>query len=115
MDQRSKIFKPKHSTPDEYFWLDYILLPYGERYEATRDFLKAKRGDRLRFFNGPEYPIERVMKIQQDQFCDMLCRMRYGIPWSAAFKKWQSYAVMEGHDKAILSNEYCLWVIYDKS
>ena len=40
--------------------------------------------------------------------------MRYGIPWIAAFKKWQSYAVLEGHGKDVLSKEYCLIVFYDR-
>lgn len=111
--RKSKTFKPKHAVPGD-FWMDYILLPYGEYYTPTRDIASAQKGDILRFFNGPEYPIERVIKIPQDAVCDTLCRMRYGIPWSVAFRKWQSYAMLEGNGKGVLSEDYCLWVIFSK-
>lgn len=112
MERRSRTLKPNHSEPIE-FWLDYILLPYGEYYRPSQEVAKIKKGDILRFFNGPERPIERVMKIRQDAVCDLLCRIRYGIPWSVALKKWQSYAVLEGHGKDIISKEFCWWVIYE--
>lgn len=113
MARKSKTLKPNHSLPGD-LWLDYILLPYGEFYRATLPFASAKKGDIMRFFNGPEVVVEKVIKIRQDEFCDMLCRIRYGIPWANAFKRWQSYAVLEGNDRNVLSNEYCLWVIYDR-
>jgi len=107
------VFKPDHMEPFG-FCLDFILLPYGEYYEKTRDFKNAKKGDILRFFNGPEYEIFNVSLIKQDKFCDLLCRMRYGIPWSVAFEKWTRYAVLEGHGKGVLSKEECFLVVYDK-
>lgn len=109
----SRTLKPRHAVPGD-FWLDFILLPYGEYYPPTKPIAKARRGDKIRFFNGPEFTVEKVEKIPQDSVCDMLCRMRYGIPWIAAFKKWQSYAVLEGHGKDVLSKEYCLIVFYDR-
>ena len=113
MAEKKNIFKPNHAVPGEFF-LDYILLPYGIYYDKTNVFLKAKKGDILRFFNGPEYPIDSVSLIKQDRFCDILCRMRYGISWNAAFDRWLRYARMEGHNKDILSTEECLLVVYDK-
>lgn len=112
MPRKNKVFKPAHSKPGMY-WLGYILLPYGEFYPKTRDFLEAKRGDLMRFFNGPTYRIYGVMKIKQDSICDFLCRMRYGIPWKRAFDRWLKYARMEGHGKGILSTQECLLVIYE--
>lgn len=111
---KKKIFSPNHAEPGD-FWLDYILLPYGEYYDKTRVFLEAKEDDTLHFFEGPDYAIKSVYKIKQDKVCDFLCRMRYGIPWERAFKKWQSYAVLEGHGRDILSKEFCLLVIYKKN
>lgn len=95
-------------------YLDYILLPYGVFYEKTKNFLDARKGDILRFFNGPEYEIHSVSLIPQDRVCDILCRMRYGISWEVAFSKWLRYARMEGHGKDILSTRECLLVVYDK-
>lgn len=103
--------KVQHLEPSRP-WLGYILLPYGEFYKPTKEIAKAKPGDTIRFFQGSEHIIERVMKIPQDDMCDMLCRIIYGIPWKVAFKKWQSYAVLEGNDKGVISPDYCLWVIY---
>jgi len=102
-----------HEEPGE-FYLDYILLPYGEYYSKTKDFLDAKTGDTLRFFNGPEYEIESVTLIPQDKMCDLLCRMRYGISWKVAFEKWRSYAILEGNGKRVLSTKECLFVVYGK-
>lgn len=111
MANRSRIFKPAHAEPRG-FWLGFILLPYGEFYTPTRDVLDARKGDILRFHNGGEYPIERVLKIPQDEVCDMLCRVCYGIPLKIAFRKWESNAVLEGNGRNVLSRDYCLWVIY---
>lgn len=108
-----RIFRPNHEEPGA-FCLDYILLPYGAFYRKTSGLLDAKTGDTLRFFNGPEYPIESVMLIKCDRLCDFLCRMRYGISWDAALKIWQRYAVMEGNGKDVLSTEECFLVIFKK-
>lgn len=110
---RRVTFKPNHSEPGA-FHLDYILLPFGTFYDKTNKIAEAKKGDKIRFFNGPEYLIDNVSLIKQDKFCDILCRMRYGIPWQNAFAKWQSYARMEGYGKDILSTEECILVVYEK-
>lgn len=107
-----KVFKPAHDEPGK-MWLNYILLPYGRFYEKTRSFLDAKSGDTMRFYNGPEVSIESVFLIACDKTCDFLCKMRYGISWDIAFKRWQSYAQLEGHGKDILSREKCILVVYE--
>lgn len=107
-----KVFKPAHEEPGN-FRLNYILLPYGEFYQKTKEFLDAKAGDTLRFYNGPDVRIESVMLIACDKTCDFLCRMRYGITWDKAFAKWLSYARLEGHGKDILSRTKCLLVVYE--
>ena len=106
-----KIFKPSHEEPGK-MWLNYILLPYGEFYEKTKCFLDAKPGDTMRFFNGPDVNIESVLLIACDKTCDFLCKMRYGVTWDVAFKRWVGYARMEGHGKDILSRNKCLLVVY---
>lgn len=111
MVRQSKILKPAHAEPSD-FWLDYILLPYGQYYKPTLGFKDAKKGDILRFHNGKDYYIERVFLIQQDHMCDILSRMRYGIPWKEAFRRWQSNAVLEGNDRNVLSQDLCFWVVY---
>ena len=110
---KQKVFKPNHAEPGD-FYLDYILLPYGIFYDKTNTFLEAKQGDILRFYNGPDYVINSVSLIKQDRICDILCRMRYGISWEAAFRRWKQYALLEGHGKDILSTEECLLVVYER-
>lgn len=111
--KKRNIFKPSHAEPGR-FKLDYILLPYGEFYDKTKKLLSAKKGDILRFFNGPDYQIDSVALIPQDRMCDLLCRMRYGISWQVAFSKWVSYALLEGNGRDILSTKECIIVFYDK-
>ena len=108
-----KIFKPSHAEPGS-FWLDYILLPYGEFYSKTRDLLSAKKGDVLRYFNGGEYPIDSVHLITQDRVCDVLCRMRYGISIVAALRKWRDNARIEGNGPNVISDKQCILVVLDK-
>lgn len=110
---RRKIFKPLHRVPGE-LQLDYILLPYGMFYDKTKDFVNAKKGDILRFFNGPEYEIDSVALIPQDRLCDILCRMRYGISWDKAFAQWKKYALLDGNGHDVLSTTECLFVAYAK-
>ena len=112
-ERRKKTFKPPHEVPGK-FWLNDILLPYGEFYEKTKIFLTAEKGDILRFFNGPDVEIEKVMVIKCDSVCDFLCRMRYGVVWEKAFQVWLRYARMEGHDKDVLSRDKCLLVVYNE-
>lgn len=111
-ESKRKIFSASHELPGK-FWLDYILLPYGAFYNKTKQILDAKKGDTLRFFNGPDVKIEKVFLIDCDAVCDFLCRMRYGITWEKAFAVWLRYARMEGHDKTILSTTQCILVTYN--
>lgn len=110
---RKKVFKPAHEEPGPFF-LDYILLPYGEFYDKTKDMVSAKRGDTLRFFNGPEYEIDSVSLIPQDKQCDILCRMRYNVAFSKVFEIWRRYALLEGYGKDILSTEVCIFMVYKR-
>lgn len=89
------------------------MLPYGEYYDKYKQFLSAEKGDILRFFNGPDVEIDKVMLIKCDAVCDFLCRMRYGITWDKAFKIWLRYARMEGNGSDILSRDKCLLVVYN--
>lgn len=109
--RKNKVFKVSHAEPGD-FSLDYILLPFGEFYEKTKGLLKAQAGDLLRFYNGPEVEIERVMTIPCDAICDFLCKMRYGVAWDVALRKWQSYAMLEGHGKDVISSVKCILVVY---
>lgn len=109
---KRKVFKPSHEEPKG-FAKDYILLPYGVFYK-TAEFLSAKPGDILRFFNGGEFPIYGVALIEGERECELLCRVRYGIKWQAAFERWLSYARMEGHSKSILSPDKCIMIVFDR-
>lgn len=109
--RKTKIFKPAHEEPGR-FRLNYIMLPYGEFYQKTKVFLDAKRGDTLRFFNGPDVQIDSVHLIECDKVCDQLCRMRYGITWEKALRVWTRYAVLEGNSKDILSKRECILVFF---
>lgn len=112
-ERRKKIFRPSHELPGK-FWLNYILLPYGDFYEKYKKFLTAEPGDTLRFYNGPDVRIEKVMLIKCDEVCNFLCKMRYGITWDKAFEIWLRYARMEGNGKDILSRSKCLLVVYNE-
>lgn len=107
-----KILKANHELPNK-FWLGYILLPFGNFYSKTKPFLDAKPGDILRFHNGPDVKIEKVMLIDCNEMCNYLCQMRYGIPWDKALEVWLRYARMEGNDADVLSKYKCLLVFYD--
>ena len=116
LKQESNLSGRRFSAPHEQprvFKLEYILLPYGAFYEKTTEIAKAKNGDILRFFNGPEVKIHAVRKIKQDALCDLLCYMRYGVSWRVAFSKWQKYALMEGYGHNALSKQECLIVFYE--
>lgn len=101
-----------HSEPGDPVF-GYFLLPYGIFYEKTRVFLDAKPGDPMRFFNGPECRIVKTMLVSDPSLCDLLCRIRYGVSWAVAFKRWLGYALMEGNGKDILSPNECILVAYD--
>ena len=109
-----RIFKPPHELPGELWW-DYILLPYGIFYKKTKSFLDAKKGDILRFFNGPDVEIESVSLIEDAKTCSILCNIRYGVPWPVALSKWERYAIMEGNSRGILSRDKCILIIFKRN
>ena len=111
--EKNKILEVAHSEPGP-LWLDYILLPYGIYYNKTSPFLQAKNGDPMRFYNGPLVKIKCVRLIPQDELCELLCRMRYGLSFEKVLKKWQSYARLEGHSSDVLSKKECIFVLYGK-
>lgn len=112
-ENKPRVYKPAHAEPGE-MQLDYILLPYGEFYEKTKVFLDAKKGDRIRLFNGGEYAIQSVSLVTSGKMCELLCQMRYGVPWHRAYEIWLSYARMEGHGRDILKKDNCIIVSYDR-
>lgn len=108
----TRIFKPAHSEPGD-FVLDYILLPYGAYYK-TAEFLSAKKGDIIRFFNGGGYKIESAALVEDARLCDQLCIVRYGVRWEVAFRKWLSYAKLEGNGRDILVPDKCIMIVFDR-
>ena len=113
MSRKGRIYRTSHSDPGD-LSLGFIILPYGEFYKKTAVFLEARRGDIIRFYNGPEFEIERVVIVDGDEMCDSLCMIRYGVPWGVVLSRWLSYALMEGNSKDILYRSKCLMVIYKK-
>lgn len=109
--RQKKIFKIAHIYPGD-FHLDYVVLPVGYSYNA--DIATAKRGDTLRLFDGGEYPIFAVRRIRLDKpEADILCRMRYGITAKGCMVRWKMNARLEGHGEKVISEEECLWVVYE--
>lgn len=111
-EAKKRMFKAQQELPRDFF-LNYILLPYGEYYEKTRVVLDAQPGDTLRFFNGADMVMEKAILIPCGALCDYLCKMRYGITWDKAFQKWLRYARMEGHSDGIFSRKKCLLVFFN--
>ena len=111
--RKPKIFRAKHDRPGD-FQLDYILLPVGYSYNA--EWLEAKKGDILRLWDGSEYRIFSVRKLDLKKAinADILCRMRYGITIKRALQIWQRNAKLEGHGAKAVSIDECLWVIYEQ-
>lgn len=111
MSRKRTTYRTTHSDPGE-FPFGFILLPYGEFYSKTAVLLEARKGDILRFHNGPDVAIERVVVVDGKEACDALCIVRYGVLWNVALSRWISYAVMEGNGKDILYRTKCLMVVY---
>ena len=109
---KKKIFKAQHLEPGAFF-MDYILLPIGFAYNA--EWMKAKKGDRLRFHDGGLYRIRsvRIVKVHGG-LADILSRMRYGITIRGCMQRWKMNAKLEGHTSKAVSEDECLWVVYEK-
>lgn len=113
ISRQKKKFKVAHSESGD-FRLDYILLPMG--YSYNTDIAAAKQGDTLQLFDGGEYPIVAIRKLNMKSHnTDLLCRMRYGIPLKAALMRWQMNAKLEGHGLNAVSKDECLWVVFDRN
>lgn len=107
----NRVFRVNHEEPNG-FKMDYILLPYGAYYKKTASLLEAKPGDMLRFYNGRDVEIQAVGLVEDGVICNILSRMRYGIPWGMALSIWRRYAIMEGNGKDILVDGKCIMVAF---
>lgn len=106
-------FRVQHNTPKT-FLLSYILLPFGIAYNA--EWTKARKGDKIIFLDGGEYPIFCVRKLKmKDPLTDALCRMRYGITILGAMARWKTNVRLEGHLSKVISEDECLMVVFDDS
>ncbi len=109
--RQKKIFRVQHLDPGDIHF-GFILLPVGYSYNA--DISKAKKGDILRLVEGEDKTIICVRKIRADKpEADLLCMIRYGIRIKGAMERWKSNAKLEGHGAKAISEEECLWVIYE--
>lgn len=108
-----KIYRPMHTEPGP-FRLNFILLPYGEMYKPAQDLLSAKRNSVLRIYDGGDYLIDSVYHITNWQMCDMLSRMRYGVPWESVYQTWNVNVRAEGYGKDALKRNECIMVVYGK-
>ena len=106
-----RILRPNHAEPGP-LKLGFFLLPYGDYYDKTKVFLKAKRGDKIRFFQGPDVRFDFAYVVSGKAMCEALARIRYGHPWKACYKRWQRYARMEGCGRDILLDDKCILVAY---
>lgn len=111
--RQRKIFNIAH-TDSGPLHLDYIVLPVGYSYNA--DIANAKKGDLLRFADGNECSIFSVRKVRMDKpDADLLCRIRYGITIKGAMMRWKMNAKLEGHGEKAISQDECLWVIFERN
>lgn len=111
--RQKKTFKIAHMDPGV-FHLDYIVLPVGYSYNA--EIANAKKGDVLRLADGGEYPIFSVRRIRADKpEADILCRIRYGVTLKGAMMRWKMNAKLEGHGAKAVSEDECLWVIFERN
>lgn len=108
-----KVFRPEHSEPGPVIG-DYLLLPYGYKYNS--EYLTFKPGDCIKLFNGGKYEIDSVVKVELEKpYCDVLCRMRYGISIKRAMQIWKHNAVCKGYGNKAISDEECLLVRYKRN
>ena len=112
MPSRGRVFRANHLDPGD-FQMDYILLPVGYSYNC--DWITAKRGDKVRLFDGGLHKIHcvRVIKVRGG-LADTLSRIRYGITIAGCIQRWKDNAKLEGHTRNAVSDTECLWVVYEK-
>lgn len=109
---KKKVFKAKHLEPGE-FQLGYILLPIGYSYNS--EWAKAKKGDIIRFHDGGSYKIRNIRYVKvRGGLADLLSRIRYGVSIDGCIQRWKANAKLEGNASWAVSNEECLWVVYEK-
>ena len=109
---RKKVFKANHLNPGDMV-LDFIILPIGYSYNS--EWRKAKRGDIIRMHDGTEYKIYcvRIVKVRGG-LAGLLCRMRYGFTLRGCMQRWKYNARLEGNAGSAVSDDECLWVVYEK-
>lgn len=103
--------KPLHKYP-HVSYLDYFLLPVG--YVTNRDFVEAKKGDKIIFHDGIERTFIYSMRIPVNGLCNMLCMMRYGYPIQKVIERWQRNAILLGSGIDSINTDECLIVFFNR-
>lgn len=113
MNRKRKKLRVRHEEPKDWF-LDFILLPFG--YSYNTEIADAKKGDILSFFDGGDYPVVTVRRLKlSNPMTDVMSRMRYGITVKKALQIWKRNAMLEGCGASAVSEEECLFVVFDKN
>ena len=103
-----------HDYPEKGRDRGLILLPVGEYY--NRKIQVAKEGDYITFLNGAKRQIIKICYIGLKQGAmDFLCHYIYGEPLSLVLNEWLLNATIEGHGRAVVSQERCLIIWYKKN
>ena len=113
LPKKAKVFNAKHLEPGD-FQMNYILLPIGYSYNA--EWISAKKGDFVRLHGGGKYKIRsvRIVKVKGG-LAELLSQIRYGISIAGCIQRWKENARLEGNARAAVSDDECLWVVYEKT
>lgn len=109
-----KNYKIIHDYPEKGRDRGLILLPVGEYY--NRKIQVAKEGDYITFLNGVKRQIIKICYIElKNSSTDIICRYIYGEPLSLVLNQWLINATLEGHGRAAVNQEKCLFIWYKKN
>lgn len=98
-----RIFSVSHRPVKEYN-IDFILLPLGYRYNT--EFLEAKTGDIIQFFDGEKHMIYSVGSISsKTKVADILSVACYGKPIMRVKQLWRNEMVKLGHREDSITDQ----------
>lgn len=106
------MFRANHLEPGD-FQRDFILLPIGYSYNA--EWATAKKGDVIRFHGGESHRIVSVRMVKKrGGLAELLSLIRYGISFAGCVQRWRDNAKLEGHGPGAISEDECIFVVYEK-
>lgn len=94
-----------------YTYKSYLFLPIGAYY--NREYFRIKAGDVIVFSDGEKAEVTYAgLRSLTDTYTRFQMKETYKSRYEIIIRRWENNAIMQGHNRDVISKEKCLIIHY---